>query len=52
MKYFQGVDDKLDAGDKYDDFFGMVIKVKYISVLSFAEHVQQLLVEYICYVLE
>ena len=31
----------------YDDFYYKVLQVKIISVLSFAEHAHQLLVDYI-----
>ena len=43
MNYFKGV----DAREKYDIFFEKVLKVKDVAVLTFADLVQRLLVDYI-----
>jgi hypothetical protein len=38
---------RLDARDKYDLFYKQTLKVNNIAILSFAEHAQALLVDYI-----
>jgi hypothetical protein len=38
--------------EHYDDFYGKVLQVVDVNVLSFADHVQALLVVFIRYVLE
>jgi hypothetical protein len=43
VNYFKGV----DAREKYDNFFEKVLKVKDVVVLTFADLVQRLLVDYI-----
>ncbi len=43
MNYLKGV----DAREKYDNFFKKVLKVKDVVVLTFADLVQRLLVDYI-----
>jgi hypothetical protein len=43
VNYFKGV----DAREKYDNFFEKVLKVKDVAVLTFADLVQRLLVDYI-----
>ena len=48
MIYFEGV----DAREKYDEFYEQVIRVKNIMILSFAEHAQALLDDYIRKVLK
>jgi hypothetical protein len=43
VNYFKGV----DARERHDNFFEKVLKVKDLSVLTFADLVQRLLVDYI-----
>ncbi len=37
--------------EHYDDFYGKALQVVDVNVLSFADHVQALLVDYICDIL-
>jgi hypothetical protein len=48
INYFDGPNRR----EHYNDFYGKALQVVDVNVLSFASHVQALLVVYLCYRLE